>query len=97
MTVVLRTRVGAVRFDVRVQPRAARNEIAGEHGGALRVRLQAAPVEGAANEALVKFLAETLDVPRRHVRIVSGAGSRNKIVEIDEVARPALDRILTPI
>lgn len=93
--VVLDERPGAVRFAVRVQPRASSNEIAGMHGGALRVRLQAPPVEGAANEALIRFLASTLDVPRRCVRIVSGVSSRNKIVEVDASARPALDRILS--
>lgn len=93
--VVLTERPGAVRFGVRVQPRSSRDEIAGVHDGALRVRLQAPPVEGAANEALVRFLASALGVPRRHVRIVTGESSRNKVVEIDAVARPGLDRILS--
>jgi uncharacterized protein (TIGR00251 family) len=93
-SVVLQERHDAVRFGVRVQPRASRDEIAGVHDGALRVRLQAPPVEGAANEALIRFLASALSVPRRHVRIVTGESSRNKVVEIDAVARPALDRIL---
>jgi uncharacterized protein (TIGR00251 family) len=95
VTLVLRERPGAVRLDVRVQPRSGRDEIAGIHGGALRIRLQAPPVDDAANEALVRFLAGALDVPRRHVRIVSGATSRNKVVEVDDVARAALDRILS--
>jgi uncharacterized protein (TIGR00251 family) len=90
----LEERDGAIRLDVRVQPRASRNEIAGTSGTALRVRLTAPPVEGAANEALVEFLAAELGVPRRHVRIVAGAASRNKIVEIDAGARPALDHLL---
>lgn len=89
----LQPRAGAVRLAVRVQPRASRNEIAGVHGGALRIRLQAPPVEGAANEALVAFLAEQLGVSRRHVRIVAGSQSRNKVVEVDDIGRPALDRI----
>lgn len=86
---------GTVRFNVRVQPRASRNEFAGVQNGVLRVRLQAPAVEGAANEALVAFLADELGVARREVRIVSGFGSRNKIVEVDSGVRPALDRILT--
>jgi uncharacterized protein len=61
--------------------------------GVLRVRLQAPPVDGAANEALVDFLADELGVPRRHIRIVSGFGSRNKVLEVDSQALPALDRI----
>ena len=84
---------GAVRFAVRVQPRASRSEIAGLHGTALRVRLQAPPVDGAANEALVAFLAESLGVPRRAVRIVAGASSRQKIVDVHGVARTAVERL----
>jgi hypothetical protein len=62
--------------------------------GVVRVRLQAPPVDGAANEALVAFIADEFGVARRNVRIVSGFGSRNKVVEGDAQARPALDRIL---
>jgi uncharacterized protein (TIGR00251 family) len=86
---------GAIRFSVRVQPRASKDEFAGLRNGVLRIRLRAPPVEGAANEALVRFLADQLGVARRHVRIVSGISSRNKVIEVDDVARPALDRILS--
>ena len=74
-----------VRFRVRLQPRASRNEIVGVIDGALRVRLHAPPVDGAANEALVAFLAERLAVSRRGVRIVTGATSRTKMIEVDGV------------
>ena len=84
---------GGARFAVRVQPRASRNEIAGMQNGVLRIRLQAPPVDGAANEALIAFLADELGVPRRHIRIVSGLGSRNKVLEVDSEVLPALDRI----
>lgn len=73
----------SVRFAVRVQPRAARSEIVGVHGDALKVRLAAAPVDGAANVALVELLAEALGVPRRCVRIVAGTTTRGKVVEVD--------------
>jgi uncharacterized protein (TIGR00251 family) len=73
---------GAIRFTVRVQPRAARSEIVGVHGDALKVRLAAPPVDGAANVALVEFLAQALGIPQRCVRIVSGATSRGKLVEV---------------
>ena len=86
-------RDGAVRFAVRVQPRASRSEIVGEHGGALRVRLAAPPVDGAANDALVELLAESLGVPRRAVRIVAGHSSRFKTVEVDGVAADAVRRL----
>lgn len=83
-----------VRFAVRVQPRSSRDEVAGRRGEALRIRLQAPPVDGAANEALIRFLADALGVPRHGVRIVAGLASRDKVVEVDAAARPALDRLL---
>lgn len=82
-----RERQGAVILSVRVQPRASRDEIAGEMGGALKVRLQAPAVEGRANEALVEFLAQLLKRPRSAVRILSGDRSRTKRVEISGVTR----------
>lgn len=75
----------AVRFSVRLQPRSSKNEIGGVQNGALKVRVTAPPVDGAANDALVKLLAQSLDVARRDVTIVSGAASRSKIVEITGV------------
>lgn len=74
---------------VRVIPRAPRTRLDGERGGAILVRLAAAPVDGAANDALVAFLAEQLRVPRRDVTIVSGRTSRDKrvqVVGLDETA-----------
>ena len=69
-----------------MQPRARTNEIVGRHGDALRVRLTAPPVDGAANEALVELLAATFGIPRRAVTIVTGASSRTKVVELDGVS-----------
>jgi hypothetical protein len=69
-----------------VQPRARTNEIVGRHGDALKVRLTAPPVDGAANEALVELLAATFGIPRRAVTIVTGASSRTKVVELDGVS-----------
>ena len=86
-------RAGTVRFAVRVQPRASRSEIVGEYGGALRVRLSAPPVDGAANEALVELLADVLRVPRRAVRVVSGHSARGKTVEVDGVDAAAVRRL----
>lgn len=71
---------------VHVQPRAKRSEVAGRHGDALKVRLQAPPVDGAANEELVRFLAESLGVARRAVTITGGLTSRRKTVEIEGLA-----------
>jgi uncharacterized protein len=86
-------REGAVRFAVRVQPRASRDEIAGVHGEALKVRLRAPPVDGAANEALIAFLAARLAVAKQQIRVVAGASSRAKVVEVDGVTRDAIERL----
>ncbi len=75
-------RPGGAEVSVRVIPRAGRDVVAGERDGALLVRLAAAPVDGAANDALVRILAETLGVPRRAVTLVSGERSRRKRVRI---------------
>lgn len=69
-------------LELHVQPGASRTEFAGKHGERLKVRLQARAVDGAANEALIEFLAVHFRVPRRNVRIVSGLRSRQKRVEI---------------
>lgn len=86
-----------VTFAVRVIPRAGRTEAAGIRGDALLVRLAAPPVEGAANEALVAFLARAFDRPKRDVRIVSGQSSRDKRVAIDGVSGDAAARALSAI
>lgn len=77
-------------LNVRVIPRAKKTELSGERDGALVVRLAAPPVDGAANEALIDFLARVLGVPRRAVRIVGGQHSRNKRVEIAGVSEARL-------
>ena len=77
-------------MSVHVQPRASRSEIVGLHGAALKVRLHAPPVDGAANEALVMLLATRLGVPTRAVRIVAGGTSRAKTVEIDGTTEAAV-------
>ena len=70
-------------LDVHIQPGAKRSEFAGEHGGRLRLRLAAPPVEGRANAALIAFLAEYFGVPRRNVRIAAGHKSRRKRVVVE--------------
>jgi uncharacterized protein (TIGR00251 family) len=69
-------------FAVRVVPRASRTEIAGEYNGALRIRIAAPPVEGAANQELIRLLARVFKLPQNAVEIISGAASKNKIVNI---------------
>lgn len=86
----------SVRVSVHVQPRASRSEIVGLHGTALKVRLQAPPVDGAANEALVALLAERLGVARRSVRVVAGLSSRAKTVEVDGTTEAAVRALAAP-
>lgn len=74
-----------VRISVYVQPRASKTAIAGMHDGAIKIRLAAPPVDGAANTALIEFIAERVGVARSRVRLVSGASARRKIVEIEGV------------
>ena len=76
---------GTVSFAVRVQPRASRDEIAGEYQDGLKIRLTAPPVDDHANEALRKLLASRLKVPLAAVRIASGERNRTKRVEIQGV------------
>jgi uncharacterized protein (TIGR00251 family) len=78
---VRETKEGAT-FAVRVIPRAAKNALAGEHGGALKVRLTAPPVEGRANAALEEYLAERLGVRSAQVRVIAGHTSRQKTVVV---------------
>jgi hypothetical protein len=86
---------GTISFQVRVQPRASKNEIAGVIGGALKVRLQAPAVENRANESLCEFLAELLKTPKSAVRILSGDRSRTKRLEIRGVTKQQLVALLT--
>ena len=69
-------------FTVHVVPRAGKNEIAGQMGEAIKVRLMAPPVEGKANKALIAFLAEQLGVRKSQVEIVAGQTSRNKVISV---------------
>jgi uncharacterized protein (TIGR00251 family) len=81
---------GAVSFAVRVQPRASRDEIAGEWQDGLKIRLTARPVDDRANEALRRFLAANLNVPLSAVRIAAGERSRTKRVEVRGVTAEAV-------
>lgn len=79
---------------VQVAPRARSTTVAGQHGDAIRIRIAAAPVDGAANAELVRFLAARLGVPRAAVTIVAGAGARRKRIVIAGLATAAAVRAL---
>ena len=79
-----------ITFTVRIVPRASTSEIVGDHEGALRIRIAAPPVEGAANRELIRLLAKRLKVPQNAVEIISGASSKNKIIRLKGVTATAL-------
>lgn len=79
-----------VLLPVRAVPRASKDGIQGVHGDALKVRLQAPPVEGKANQALIRFLSDALDIPRTQFSIASGETGRNKAVLIGGITRDDL-------
>lgn len=72
------------RINLRVIPRAKQNKIAADADGTLRVHITAAPVDGAANEAVIKLLAEYFDLPKSQIKIVRGGAARDKIIEIPD-------------
>ena len=78
-----------VTFAVRVVPRASRSEIAGLQEGAIRIRVAAPPVEGAANREVVRLLAKKFKVPQNAVEIISGAGSKHKTIRVRGVTASA--------
>jgi uncharacterized protein len=71
-----------ITLTLHVQPGAKQSEIAGLHGDALKIRLAAPPVEGRANEALLRFIADRFGVPLRNVELLRGSQSRHKIVNV---------------
>ena len=79
---------------VRVMPRASKSEIVGEHDGALKVRLAAVPVDGAANEELVKLLAKKFGVAKKDVNITSGQTSKIKQVSVSNTSPEKMTAVL---
>ena len=88
-------RDGHIVFNVKVVPRASRSELAGEQDGALRVRIAAPPVDGAANEELKRLLAKMLAVKPGCVAIVSGHGSRIKKISVEGISAKELQALTT--
>ncbi|MBI4461313.1 MAG: DUF167 domain-containing protein [Acidobacteria bacterium] len=94
MTLQVQSRGGAVRFHVKVQPRARREGIAGLAAGVLRVRVTAPPVEGRANRALIELLAEHLRLPKSSIKIAAGERRSLKLVEVAGIdAATVLERL----
>ena len=90
----LKSAPGGIRLLVSASPRASRTEVVGVVEGRLRVRVAEPPVEGAANDELVRFLARSLGVPRSAVSVSAGAGGRRKTVLVRGVAHAAAQSLL---
>jgi uncharacterized protein (TIGR00251 family) len=89
-----RAEEGGVTLGVRIQPRASKNSMVRLEDGTLKIRLTAPPVDGAANEALVAFLAHTFGVARSQVEILSGHTARQKVVRITGIDDRGMQRVL---
>jgi uncharacterized protein len=88
--------VPSARIEVYIQPGASRTELAGVHDGAIKIRVAAPPVDGAANRALIDFIARQLGIAKRSVRLVSGETRRRKILEIDGLTPELISAALRP-
>lgn len=87
-------RADGVLLRVKVQPKASRNAILGEQGGRIRIALTAPPVEGAANDSLVKFLADILHVRRQQIVIKGGEHGREKSLLVQEITVEQVNSVL---
>jgi hypothetical protein len=85
-----------VTLAIKVQPRAPANAIGGTHAAELRVKVTAPPVDAAANEAVVRLLADVLGCPRANIEIVRGQTSRHKVVRVRGVDAAAVTAKLDP-
>ena len=81
-------------FTVRVIPRSSTTEIVGEHDDALKIKLKSPPVDGAANEELIRFLSKLLAIPKASIDIVSGKTSRSKRIRVSNISLSQINEIL---
>lgn len=88
---------GAITFAVRVQPRASESSIVGELEGALKVRLAAPPVDGAANAELIKVIAALFETARNQVEIRAGVSGRRKLVRVHGCSPEEAQRVLASV
>ncbi len=92
--ITLTAKEDGVTFAVRVRTRASKSGVAGELDGAIKIRLAAPPVDGEANEELVRFLAKLFRVPRQQIALISGQKSKNKLVRVSGVSAGFCERVL---
>lgn len=85
---------GAVTFRLRVQPRASRDEVAGEHNGAIKLRISAPPIDGKANEACRRLIAKLVGVSPSAVEIIAGESSKDKVIRVHNVTAERIRQLL---
>ncbi len=86
--------LASATLTMRIQPRASRNGIVVMEDGSLKIRLTAPPVDGAANEALIKYISDVLGLAKSQILIITGHTSREKIVKIEGLSEPEARRLL---
>jgi uncharacterized protein (TIGR00251 family) len=88
---------GSITFPVRVLPRASRSEVVGLHDGALKIRIAAPPVDGAANDELVRALAKALELTQSEVAILRGHTGRSKVIRVPDRCAKQLARLVSEL
>jgi uncharacterized protein len=86
---------GLLLFSVKVVPRSSKTQVAGIYNGMLKIKLAAVPEKGKANEALIDFLSDKLNVPKAYVTIISGLTSKVKQVSVKNVTQQTIDAIVS--
>lgn len=86
-----------VQISLYVQPGASKSEIVGEHNGKLKIKIKAPPVDGKANDEIIRFLSEILKVPKRQIEILRGDKSREKKVLVHSVSLAAVQSLILPL
>lgn len=83
----INSKVGSIEIRIYVQPRSSKNEIAGVHDNAIKIKITSPPLDGAANLLLIKFLSKKLGVSKSRISLISGGKSRNKVVNIEGLSK----------
>ena len=97
MTLDLKPNKTGIQFAAAIQPRASRNEIIGIHNNCLKIKLTSPPVDGAANQACIQFLAKAFGISPSRVVIVKGETSRNKTIQFEGIDPETFMNTLTPL
>jgi uncharacterized protein (TIGR00251 family) len=97
MTIQIKSSKEGIQFSAAIQPRASRNQILGIHNQCLKIKLTSPPVDGAANQACIKFLAKAFGISPSRIAIVRGETSRNKIIQFEGMDLETFMKTLAPL